>query len=93
VLQDLELRVMASIRLPHEIEEKLARICRQRGLTKSDCVRLAIDRFVAAEGERDPYELLTEVRARFRVKGGALKDGASRHSEILKSRIRAKHNR
>lgn len=84
---------MASVRLDSKTEEKLAAICLRRGLTKSDCVRLAIERLVATEEQRDPYELLTEVRQRFGIKGTALKDAATRHSELVKQRIRAKHSR
>jgi predicted DNA-binding protein len=93
VLQTCRETNMASVRLDPEIEEKLAQICLRRGLTKSDCVRLAIDRFVAAEAQRDPYEMLTELRDRYGVKGGELSDGARRHSELVKARIRAKHRR
>jgi len=84
---------MMSIRLDPETESKLAEICARKGVSKSACVRMALERFIAAEQSADPHAVLMEVRARYRLTGGERTDKAERHSELLKEKLRAKHRR
>lgn len=84
---------MASIRLDSNTESKLAEIGARKGLTKSDCIRLALERFIEAEQALDPYARLQQVRARYEVAGGGRPDRSERHSALLKAKLRAKHRR
>ncbi len=84
---------MASIRLDSKIESTLAEIGARKGLTKSACIRLALERFIEAEQAVDPYTLLEQVRARYEVTGGRQADRSERHSELVKAKLRAKHRR
>jgi len=82
---------MMSIRIDATTAARLAEISARRGLTRSDVVRMAIERFIANETREDPFQVLMEVRAQYRVEGGKRADKAERHSELLKQRLRAKH--
>ena len=84
---------MTSIRLDSKTESTLAEIGARKGLTKSDCIRLALERFIEAEQAVDPYALLEQVRARYEVTGGGRPDRSERHSELVKAKLRAKHRR
>lgn len=82
---------MTSIRLDPDTESAIARIGARKGLTKSACIRLALQRFIEAEQTTEPYALLEEVRARYRITGSGESDRSERHSEILKAKLRGKH--
>ena len=54
VLHYPAMQVMASIRLDSKTESLLAEIGARKGLTKSGCIRLALERFIEAEQVADP---------------------------------------
>ena len=84
---------MTSIRLDGKTERTLAEIGARKGLTKSACIRLAVERFIDAEQAVDPYALLEQVRARYEVTGGRRSDRSEQHSALIKAKLRAKHSR
>ena len=84
---------MASIRLASKTESTLAEIGARKGMTKSDCIRLALERFIEAEQAVDPHALLEQARARYEVSGGGRPDRSERHSVLIKAKLRAKHRR
>ena len=84
---------MASIRLDDNLESKLAEIGARKGLTKSGCIRLALERFIESEQAVAPYMLLEQVRARYEVAGGGRSDRSEQHSALIKAKLRAKHRR
>ena len=85
--------MMTSIRLDSKTESTLAEIGARKGLTKSGCIRLALQRFIEAEQAVDPYALLEQARARYEVAGGGRPDRSERHSALIKAKLRAKHRR
>ena len=85
--------MMASIRLDSKTESRLPEIGARKGLTKSGCIRLALERFIAAEQAIDPHALLEQARARYEVAGGGRSDRSERHSALIKAKLRAKHRR
>ena len=47
-----------TVRLPGRVEQQLAEYCVKRGMTKSNAVKLALERLLRAEaGEPSPYDL------------------------------------
>jgi len=85
--------MMTSIRLDSKTESTLAEIGARKGLTKSGCIRLALERFIEAEQAVDPHALLEQARARYEVSGGGRPDRSERHSALIKAKLRAKHRR
>ena len=84
---------MTSIRLDSKTESTLAEIGVRKGLSKSDCIRLALKRFIKAEQAVDPHALLEQARARYNVSGGGRPDRSERHGTLIKAKLRAKHRR
>ena len=85
--------MMASIRLDSKTERTLAEIGARKGLTKSDRIRLALERFIEAEQALDPHALLEQARAHYEVSGGGRSDRSERHGTLIKAKLRAKHRR
>ncbi len=64
---------MISIRLPQELEEKLASLSASQGVTKSDIVRRALeDYFKRDEETRRPYDLGEDLFGKYGSGAGTL---------------------
>jgi Arc/MetJ-type ribon-helix-helix transcriptional regulator len=77
-----------SVRLPSVLEEDLAQYCASRGLTRSDAIKQAISRLVAAE--RDAPSAYDLGRDLFDPKTDALQkdDVAANSKRLLRGRFR-----
>ena len=84
---------MTSIRLDSKTESTLAEIGARKGLTKSACIRLALERFIETEQAVDPHALLQQVRARYQLSGGGRPELSERHSALIKAKLRAQYRR
>jgi predicted DNA-binding protein len=80
---------MLAVRLDPKLEERLARYCERRGLTKTAVVTRALEREIA--GGVTPYEALIELTAP--LKGSGNRRNSQDVSQRLKRRLRAKHRR
>ena len=51
-----------SVRIPLRVEQELAEYCARNGVSKSDAVKEALDRFLSGKStERSPYELMKDL--------------------------------
>lgn len=51
-----------SVRIPRRVEQELADYCAQNGISKSEAVKAALDKFLSAKsGEKSPYELAVDL--------------------------------
>lgn len=81
---------MLAVRLDADLEQKLARYCKHKGLTKTAVVQRALEREIAGE-VRHPVEIIEELTRGLKGSGNA---GASRNVSLkLKRKLRAKHHR
>jgi predicted DNA-binding protein len=80
---------MLAVRLDPKLEERLARYCRRRGLTKTAVVARALAREIA--GGVTPYEALIELTKN--LEGSGNSRNSRNVSQRLKRRLRAKHRR
>jgi predicted DNA-binding protein len=82
-------KTMLAVRLDPKLEQRLARYCERRGLTKTAVVARSLEREIA--GGLTPYAALIELTRDLPGSGNA---GNSRNvSQRLKRRLRAKHRR
>jgi hypothetical protein len=50
------------VRIPARVEQELADYCARNGVSKSDAVKEALDRFLSdKEAEKSPYELAKDL--------------------------------
>lgn len=79
---------MTSVRLPKEIEQKLDSLARQKQKSKTELIRLALERFFSEEeSERDSYELGECFFGRYGSGDGTL---STTYKRRLRERINAK---
>jgi len=79
---------MTSVRLPKEIEQKLDSLARQRQKTKTELIRLALERFLSEEvSEKDSYELGESFFGRHGSGDGTL---STTYKDRLREKINAK---
>lgn len=75
---------MISIRLPQELEEKLASLSASQGVTKSDLVKRALEDYFERDKEaRHPYDLGKDLFGKYGSRVGTL-------SRDYKKRVREK---
>lgn len=80
-----------TVRLPPRVEEELARYCVDRGLTKSQVVKEALERLLArAAGAPTPYDLGAKG---FGSDTTGPRDVARNTKRLLRERFRAKADR
>lgn len=79
-----------TVRLPERVEQELAEYCVQHRITKSEAVKLALDRLLAASaGKPSPYELGKDLFGAHT--DAAPTEDAARHSKrLLRERFRGK---
>lgn len=76
---------MFSIRLPRELEEKLAALAEQEGRSKADLVKEALAEYLARR-EKTPYELGEALFGRHGSGAGNL---ARDHERLLREKLHA----
>ncbi len=80
---------MLAVRLDSKLEQRLARYCERRGLTKTAVVARALEREIA--GGLTPYDALIELTRD--LPGSGNPRNSRNVSQRLKRRLRAKHRR
>ena len=51
-----------SVRIPQRVEQELAEYCARNGVSKSDAVKDALDRFLSGQSaEKSPYEVMRDL--------------------------------
>ena len=51
-----------SVRIPLRVEQELSEYCARNGVSKSDAVKEALDRFLSGKStEKSPYELMKDL--------------------------------
>jgi Arc/MetJ-type ribon-helix-helix transcriptional regulator len=82
------MEAQVSVRLPRPLHKRLARAAKRLGLTRSDVVRLAVQRYLD-EAERAahprPYDPVKDLVGSLR---GGVGDLGSRHRDDLVARFR-----
>ncbi len=77
---------MISVRLSKELEEKINSLSRHNNITKSDIVKIALEKYIEEmEKKTKPYELGAEFFGRYGSGKGDL-------SETYKKKVREKLN-
>ncbi|MGQ9779795.1 MAG: ribbon-helix-helix protein, CopG family [Bacillota bacterium] len=76
---------MFSIRLPRELEEKLAAIAKQEGRSKADLVKEALAEYLS-QREKSPFELGEDLFGRHGSGTGNL---ARDHERLLREKLHA----
>jgi hypothetical protein len=80
-----------TVRLPLRVEEQLAQYCAKRRLTKSEAVKLALERLLAeGSGAPSAYEL---GKAGFGADTTGAREVARNTKRLLRERFRAKARR
>jgi predicted DNA-binding protein len=80
---------MLAVRLDSKLEQRLARYCERRGLTKTAVVARALEREIA--GGLTPYDALIELTRN--LEGSGNPRNSRNVSQRIKRRLRAKHRR
>jgi len=79
---------MTSVRLPSEIEQRLQLVSQSRHISKSEIIKVALERFFEADvDEKDSYELGKDLFGR-RGSGNSFPRD---YKQEVKEKIRAKH--
>jgi predicted transcriptional regulator len=86
---------MLSLRLSSEQEKRLTALASRRGMTRSEWLRNAIEReLAAAEAATDGHAIYLEVTAALAdMPGSGLSNGARQHSKLLKQKLHAGRHR
>lgn len=86
---------MLSLRLSAEQERRLTSLASRRGVTRSQWLREAIERQLAAEDAAiDPHAVYLELTAALGpLPGSGRRDGARLHGKLLKDKLRAGRRR
>jgi predicted DNA-binding protein len=91
----LVVTTMLSLRLTAEQEQRLKALASRQRITRSQWLRAAIERQMAAEDAaldgHAVYLVLTEALPG--AAGSGRRDGARRHSEVLKQKLHASRRR
>jgi predicted DNA-binding protein len=87
VIQEID---MTTVRLPDDIEKKLATLSRTKKKSKSELIKEALEQFFHKEGnEKDSYELGREYFGQYGSGEGNL---SIEYKRLLKGKINAKRN-
>lgn len=86
---------MVSLRLSSEQEKRLTALASRQGMTRSEWLRHAIEQqMAAADAVIDSHAIYLEVTAALAgIPGSGRSDGARRHSNVLKDKLRASRRR
>lgn len=78
-----------SVRIPTRVEQELAEYCARNGVSKSEAVKEALDRFLSGKsGEKSPYEVMKDLIDP--PSGQQPSEDVARHSkQLLRERIRS----
>ena len=80
---------MLTVRLPDDLERELERLAAEVGTTKTQIVRLALERYVTAEREeRSSFELGEELFGRY---GSGDRTLSTSYKGRVREKLRAKH--
>ena len=81
---------MTTVRLPPDIEQKLQSMSITQHKSKSELIKEALERFFSIEDSRkDSYEIGKDIFGKF---GSGQSNLSHDYKQILKEKIRAKHN-
>ncbi len=81
---------MTTVRLPDDIEKRLASLSRTKKKTKSELIKEALEQFFYQQGnEKDSYELGKEYFGQYGSGKGNLSVG---YKKLIKEKINAKRN-
>lgn len=85
----MEVKLMFSIRLPGELEEKIKRLAKKYDASKSEIVREAIEDYVAKEETKEkPYELGKDLFGLYGSDEGNLSEA---YKQKVKKKLNEKH--
>ncbi len=86
---------MVSLRLSTEQEKRLSTVAARSGMTRSDWLRMAIERQLAAtDSAVDPHAIYLELMAPLAsCPGSGRADAAQQHSQVLKQKLHAARRR
>ena len=73
-----------SLRLPSHLAAALDRLAQERGTTRSDLIREAVEEYVAGSRAGGPGDRLSLLRRLVTYPGSGRKDGAARSEEHLR---------
>ncbi|MFO7590048.1 MAG: ribbon-helix-helix protein, CopG family [Acidimicrobiia bacterium] len=80
---------MLTVRLPDHLERELVRLAAEEGTTKTQIVRRALERYMAARREqRSSFELGEELFGRY---GSGERTLSTSYKERVREKLRAKH--
>ncbi len=80
---------MLTVRLPEDLERELDRLATEERTTKTQIVRLALERYVTAHRDRkSSFELGEDLFGRFGSGDGTL---SSTYERLVREKLRAKH--
>lgn len=80
---------MVTVRLPDHLERELVRLAAEEGTTKTQIVRRALERYMAARREqRSSFELGEELFGRY---GSGERTLSTSYKERVREKLRAKH--
>lgn len=80
---------MLTVRLPDHLERELVRLAAEEGTTKTQIVRRALERYMAAHREqRSSFELGEELFGRY---GSGERTLSTSYKERVREKLRAKH--
>jgi len=78
-----------TVRLPDHLERELVRLAAEEGTTKTQIVRRALERYMAARREqRSSFELGEELFGRY---GSGERTLSTSYKERVREKLRAKH--
>lgn len=79
-----------SVRIPPRVEQDLAEYCARTGVSKSEAVKDALDRFLSGKtSEKSPYEVMKDLIGPATDEAPA--EDVARHSKrLLRERVRSK---
>ena len=81
---------MTTVRLPDDIEKRLASLSRTKKKTKSELIKEALEQFFYQQGnEKDSYELGKEYFGQYGSGKGNL---SVEYKKLIKEKINAKRN-
>jgi len=81
---------MTTVRLPDDIEKRLASLSRTKKKTKSELIKEALEQFFHQQGnEKDSYELGKEYFGQYGSGKGNL---SVEYKKLIKEKINAKRN-
>ena len=81
---------MTTVRLPDDIEKRLASLSRTKKKTKSELIKEALEQFFHQQGnEKDSYELGKEYFGQY---GSGKGNRSVEYKKLIKEKINAKRN-